>query len=579
MVWNSLLRTYPGLRIVIRRMATTRMQVPDRQIEPIFKSCLKYKNDVCLRDSNGDYTFLGLAKSSKRLSVAITRLTAMRLQERVAVICSNNANLVISQWACWISGQIAVPLNPNYPEAVLEYIFKNSSVALAITTLEHVDKLKNVTQRTKIELLVLDTDITNEAKIGLQVTDEMINPDELNKDLYGQDKDFYNKSDALLMYTSGSMGKPKGALLSFKNIDAQINSVISPWLIKSKDCILNARSLYTTEGITAGLLAPFSVGGSVILVEKFKAAEMWSELLGIKKPSFQSSTNMNFFIGESWMYRRLIDEYETNLKKSGKMEEYIKTNCTQKIRLMISMCAPIPRSIHEKWEAYTGHQLIEVYSITEAGIVSTPTTGTANVFGTVGLPVPSIRMKIIAEDGDTVIAEGDNSGTKILGVTSPVAGTLLIKGDTLARKYWGKTIDNLWTKDGWFRTGDIVSYNRGVYNILGKDNCDIVKSKSYKVSLLQIEAAILDIPSVQDVAAFHYLQDGNSTIAAAVIMKKGKTLDSNFMRSQLLLRFPDYAVPTIFVNAKNIPRNHKGSLVRPDIASLYSQLAKLSLVQ
>ncbi|XP_014284283.1 malonate--CoA ligase ACSF3, mitochondrial isoform X2 [Halyomorpha halys] len=574
MVWYSFLRTRSVFRVAARRLVSTRTPAPERTLEPIFKSCLKYKNEICLRDPSGDYTFLGLAKSSKRLSVAISSLTARVLQQRIAVICSNNAYMVISQWACWTSGQIAVPLNPSYPEAVIEYIFKDADVTLAITTPEHVEKLKNVTQRTKIELLVLDTDVTNEAKIGRQVTDEMINSEELNKDLYGQDQDFYNKSDALLMYTSGSTGKPKGALLSYKNLDAQIKSVISPWSINSKDCVLNVRSLYTTEGITAGLLAPFSVGGRCV-----DAAEIWSELLGIKKPSFQSSTNMNFFIGESWMYRSLIDEYETNLKKSGRMEDYIKTNCTQKIRLMISMCAPVPRSIHEKWEAYTGHQLIEVYSITEAGIVSTPTLGTTNVFGTVGLPVPPVKMRIMAEDGDTVIAEGDNSGTKILGVTSPVAGTLLIKGDTLARKYWGKKIENLWTKDGWFRTGDIVSYNRGVYNILGKDNCDIVKSKSYKVSLLQIEAAILDIPSVKDVAAFHYLQDGNPTIAAAVIMKNGKALDSNFMRSQLLSRFPEYAVPSIFVNAKNIPRNHKGSLVRPDIASLYSQIAKLSLVQ
>lgn len=249
----------------------------------------------------------------------------------------------------------AVPLSINHPSELLEYYINDSDANLILTTPEFEERLRPVADKLKKPLEVIETQNL--------ITKEQLDEDALISQI--PNGSFYKKSPALIMYTSGTTSKPKGVVMSYSNLEAQVASLQNAWNIQSTDTILHSLPLHHVHGVINALLLPLSAGGKVIMLPKFDSDNVWTYLLNVNLPQ---KDRVTCYMGVPTSYHYLIQEYDKLFSKSSQMTEYIKTHCQNKIRLMISGSAPLPQTIFQRWKEITGHKLLERYGMSEIGM-------------------------------------------------------------------------------------------------------------------------------------------------------------------------------------------------------------------
>ncbi|XP_051166103.1 malonate--CoA ligase ACSF3, mitochondrial isoform X2 [Leptopilina boulardi] len=509
--FNSTIRTHKP--VVSRRTqysraainSTTDINQFSNDVVPVFKHATQFGDKTALRDMHGDYTYRGIFLSAKQFANELNKLFGEGQQERVAFLMPNDASYVIVQWACWISGQIAVPLSDQHPPSVLDYYISDADAKVIITTMEYLPLLESVAERSKRRLIVFDDVLRVSAmKVDGKIENKAEHEFENSLDA-GVKGNFYNNSNAMFIYTSGTTSKPKGVVLSHKNLQAQVNSLVTAWNYNNKDIILHTLPLNHMHGIVNLLLCPLYVGARCIMLPRFESSSVWSQLIAI---NLQSSERTNVFMAVPTIYMKLIQDYEQLFSKQSKIREYIYNVCSTKIRLMVSGSAPLPKPIFDRWEKITGHRLLERYGMSETGMtLSNPLDG-ERIPGTVGTPLPGVEVRITKSEAQSgsdtaVLVHGTSEKSNVvLKSSDPVSGDLQIKGPTVFKEYWKRpdVTAKSFTSDGWFKTGDTVQYENGIYKILGRTSIDIIKSGGYKVSALEVETVILGHPDIIDCA-------------------------------------------------------------------------------
>ncbi|XP_034947583.1 malonate--CoA ligase ACSF3, mitochondrial [Chelonus insularis] len=557
-------------------------QPPNNGVIPVFKNAIKYGDKTALRDLQGDYTYRGLFLSSRQFAVELSTLLGGLHQERIAFLMPNDARYVIVQWACWMSGQIAVPLNVSSPSTVLEYYLKDSGARVVITTTENSPILEPICSKSKIRLIVLDDALRILAMKpdGKTANNKNLKNDYDDLEDFGElllKDEFYNNSDAMFVYTSGTTGPPKGVVMTHRNLQSQMNALITAWKWSEKDVILHTLPLNHIHGIVNVLMCPLYVGARCVMLPKFETSSVWSQLLAVNVPNTE---RINMYMAVPTIYMKLIQEYEQLFSKNPKIREYVHTVCSTKIRLMVSGSAPLPKPIFDKWEEITGHRLLERYGMTETGMVlSNPLEG-QRIPGTVGTPLPGVQVRITnpksPDNTPEVLVQGDYQGSKIISKSKPpINGELQVKGESVFREYWNRpeATNKVFTRDKWFKTGDTIKYENGVYSILGRSSVDIIKSGGYKVSALQVETVILGHPDIIDCAVVG-LPDitWGQKVAAVAVTREGKEIVLSQLRDFAKQSLPSYAVPTVLKIVDKIPKNSLGKVNKPNLlAALFPE--------
>lgn len=421
----------------------------------------------------------------------------------------------------------AVPLSSRHPVDLLKYYVGDSDAQIIVTTPEYEAKLKPVAESLGRKVICVDHScIPTESDFN---PNDDYNVVDINQQFStGQ---FYRNSNALILYTSGSTGLPKGTVISHKNIQAQAKCLSEVWQINPKDNILHVLPLNHVHGCVNALLCPLSVGAKVIMHQKFDPTAVWSKLLNINTPT---KHQISVFMAVPTIYSFLIAEYEKAFGNNQRMVEYIREFCSKKLRLMISGSAPLTTNVFNHWHQITGHKLLERYGMTEIGMaLSNPYYMDATrdrVPGYVGgaLPETSVRLindkcivcevkgeygkglwqtpsttdvKFTASQSESIKKQSTNEGTQ---QTDPnqkdVVGEVYIKGPSVFVEYYKKSDETKNAfEDGWFKTGDVAKYENGMFKILGRSNVDIIKTGAYKVSALEIETHLLEHPLIADV--------------------------------------------------------------------------------
>ncbi|XP_046386430.1 malonate--CoA ligase ACSF3, mitochondrial [Ischnura elegans] len=557
----------------------------ENKVLPVFRHAERFASRTAIRDRHGDYTYEGIFLSSNQLAVQITEILRGRQGERVALLCPNDASYVIAQWACWMSGQIVVPLCQDHPLPVMEHYVRDSDVALILAGQEYLELASQLMEKGRQMLVVEDAlrvlarrHGPNRAVSSLAAADEEVDlqPNHILKG--GLDDEFYADSDALIIYTSGTTGPPKGVVLTHSNIQHQAYSLIRSWAWNEKDIILHTLPLHHIHGIINVLLCPLFVGAKCLMLPKFETSQVWSQLLSINMPA---QDRINVFMAVPTIYAKLIEEYDKIFSKNARMKEYIKTVCTQKIRLMVSGSAPLPLPIFDRWEEITGHRLLERYGMSEVGMaLSNPLKGERKP-GFVGTPLPQVQVKIVAstEEGEKVVAEGNEIETRIPpGAKEGDVGELCVRGPTVFRNYWRnrEATNKCLGADGWFKTGDSALYSNGSYKIVGRSSVDIIKTGGYKVSALEIETYLLGHPDIQDcaVVALPDMTWGQK-VAAIVVPRQGKEVILSKLREWSKSRMAHYAIPTVLKCVEHLPRNHMGKVNKKELVKhMFPEKAK-----
>ncbi|KAJ9580782.1 hypothetical protein L9F63_024040, partial [Diploptera punctata] len=427
---------------------------------PIFRQVPQFTDRVALRDRHGDYTYRGLFLSSRQFAGEITNSLEGKRQERVAFLCPNDASYLIVQWACWMSGQIVVPMAQDHPTPIHDLYIKHSEAGLVVTTSEYAHSLQNLANKNGAKLLVIDDALRvlamrPSAKSTLLPPQPAPSPWNEDEQLEaGLEPQFYNESDAMIIYTSGTTGTPKGVVVTHSNIQAQISSLVKAWGWNEKDVVLHTLPLHHIHGIVNVLMCPLVVGGRCVMLPKFEPSRVWSQLLAINMPA---SERINVFMAVPTIYMKLVEEYEHIFTKNQRMQEYIRSVCSQKIRLMVSGSSPLPTPLFEKWEKITGHKLLERYGMTETGMVlSNPLHGERKP-GFVGTPLPGVEVQIaknlLNQDHEVLVQGSETQGTTTLS-TKYTSGELRVKGPNIFKGYWKdpKATKKEFTSDGWFKT-------------------------------------------------------------------------------------------------------------------------------
>jgi malonyl-CoA/methylmalonyl-CoA synthetase len=252
------------------------------------------------------------------------------------------------------------------------------------------------------------------------------------------------------------------------------------------------------------------------------------------------------------IYAKLIAAWEASDR-----QEHLSAGCAQ-MRLMVSGSAALPVTVLKKWQAISGHFLLERYGMTEIGMaLSNPLHGERRA-GFVGQPLPQVEVRLTNEANEPV-----PEGTE---------GEIQVRGATVFREYWQNPEATAKAFCGdWFRTGDLAIVENGSYRILGRLSADILKTGGYKVSALEIEEVLRSHPDIQECAVVGIADlEWGERVAAAIILKPARTLTLDALRAWAKERLAVYKVPTRMVTVMELPRNAMGKVMKPLVVKLFS---------
>ena len=485
--------------------------------------------------ADGVFSYYDLAQAAARVAAELTGGRDDLQERRVAFLVPPSFAYVVVSRGIWLAGAIAVPLAVSHPPAELEHVIRDSGASIVVGGGRQADALGAIAASTgarfirTADLLAGDEDPGS----GLRVARATRRPD---PDL-GPNADLTPGRRAMILYTSGTTGRPKGVVITHANYAAQIASLIEAWEWTAGDRALLVLPLHHVHGIVNVLGCALAAGAACEILPQFDPETAWERL---------ASGEISVFSAVPTIYRRLIQSFDA----APPARQRIRAAGCRRVRLMMSGSAALPVQTLERWREISGHTLLERYGMTETGmILSNPLHGERRP-GFVGTPLPGVEIRI-------------------------VDGEIDVRGPGVFSEYWNRpdeTRDAF--RDGWFRTGDVAFVadeadpstplgTGGAVRLLGRTSVDIIKTGGYKVSALEIEEVIRDHPAVADCAVVGVPdEEWGERVSASVELREGASLTLDELQSWTKARLAPYKVPKELHAVPALPRNAMGKVIK-----------------
>lgn len=478
-----------------------------------------------LVDKAGSYTYQKLLQASSEVASTLLAGKNDLHEARVAFLVPPSFEYTAILWGIWRAGGVAVPLCITHPEPELEYVITDADAEILIVHPAHLKRLAPLIKK-HARRFIRSTDL-----FKIETASSLPNIESVRR--------------AMILYTSGTTGKPKGVVTTHANICAQIKTLVDFWEWRETDRTLGVLPLHHVHGIINILSCALWSGACCELLEKFDADETWSLFI---------ERDYTLFMAVPTVYVKLIDAWE---KATPEMQINMSEACA-KMRLIVSGSAALPVNIFNKWKSITGHTFLERYGMTEIGMgISNPLHGERRP-GYIGLPLPGVSVRLVDDDNQIIQTEGK-------------PGEILIRGDNVFKEYWRRQQETQKAfLDGWFLTGDTAVVEDGYYRILGRNSVDIIKTGGYKVSALEIEETLRTHPDINECAVVGIADEvWGERVAAAVILKNGRLISLLELRKWAKSRIASYKVPRELLLVENLPRNAMGKVTKPDVKKLF----------
>ena len=450
--------------------------------------------------------------------------------DRLAVQIAKSPEALAVYAGCAAAGVIFLPLNTAYTAAEISYFVENAEAKLLLCDAANEAALTPVAAAAGAKLMTLNADGSGGfADLAAGQSDEFAPVDRAEDDL------------AAFLYTSGTTGRSKGAMLTHANLLSNSETLKDYWRFTGDDVLLHALPIFHTHGLFVATNIMALAGGAMIFLGKFDAAEMIRLM--------PQATSM---MGVPTFYTRLLDD-----------ERFTK-GLTAHMRLFVSGSAPLLADTHRQFETRTGHRILERYGMTETNMnTSNPYDGERRA-GTVGFPLPGVELKVTDPETGADLPQGE-------------VGVIEVRGPNVFKGYWRmpeKTKEEL-REDGFFITGDLgLVDDRGYVQIVGRGK-DLIISGGYNIYPKEVELALDEQPGVLEsavVAAPH--PDFGESPVGVLVAEPGATLDLDAIAAAIGETLARFKQPKKLVVLDELPRNTMGkvqkNVLRDQFADLFT---------
>ncbi len=450
-------------------------------------------------------SYAELERAAAAMSIALAKRGVVR-GDRVSFLAEKSLLVVILAHACLRLGAVLHPLNTSYTDAEISGLLADAEPRLLVGETAGAERLAPLATAAGAGFATLDDLCMPVPGMPLPVAD-----------VAGHDT-------AAILDTSGTTGKPKGAMITHANLAESARALAKVWRITPGDKLLHALPVFHAHGLLTALNTMLVAGGEVLFLPRFEAREVIAAL-----PS------ASVMMGVPTFYARLLKEPDI-------------ADAMQRMRVLISGSAPLPLELSEQFKRATGHRLIERYGSTEAAIITAVPPGTDDRTGCVGWPLPGIELRLIQ-------AEGRRAERGI--------GVLETRGHNVFSGYWRNPAADLeaFVDGGWFNTGDIAEIDAiGCVRLLGREK-ELIITGGLNVYPKEVESVLDTLPGIETSAVFGVPHpDFGEAVVAAIETRAGAVFDETAAIGAARVRLAAYKAPKRIVAVAEIPRNRMGKV-------------------
>lgn len=449
--------------------------------------------------------------------------------DRVAVQTEKSSETLIFYVACLRLGAVYLPLNSAYTAAEIGYFLVDAAPCLFVCDPARLAELEPVAKSCNVDR-VLTLDKKGKGSLTALV-------DDASSEF--KDRELAEDALAAILYTSGTTGRSKGAMLTRGNVASNAETLAKLWRFTSSDTLLHALPIFHTHGLFVATNVSLVAGSSMQLLPKFDPEAVLSCL--------ESASVM---MGVPTFYSRLISTPEFTRESVAHM------------RLFVSGSAPLSAQTHREFSDRTGHVILERYGMTETNMnTSNPYDGERRP-GTVGLALPGVDLQIADPDTGTPLAQGE-------------VGSIELKGPNVFKGYWHnpEKTKSEFRADGYFITGDLGRIDvDGYVSILGRAK-DLVISGGYNIYPAEVEVVINALPDVVESAVIGVPHsDLGEGVTAIIVLRPGATLDEAAITAELSKTLARFKVPRRVIVTDDLPRNAMGKVQKAALRQSYADL-------
>ncbi|HEY2635686.1 MAG TPA: AMP-binding protein [Steroidobacteraceae bacterium] len=473
--------------------------------------------------------YASLREQSGRFSAALMRRGVLP-GDRIAVQVDKSVEAVLLYVACLRMGAVFVPINPaNTPNEVSYFLHDSNPKVAVIRPADHA-LLEPHAVRAGISHLETLGD-QGEGSLAAAVRESAEDPG----------LPWRHDADALaaIVYTSGTTGRSKGAMLSRANLASNAAALAEAWRFSSRDVLLHTLPLFHVHGLFAAINTVLASASSLVLMPKFDAASALKHL-----------PQATVMMGVPTHYTRLLQQAGLNRE------------VTAGVRLFVSGSAPLLMETHREFLQRTGHSILERYGMTETLMnTSNPYDGVRKA-GSVGKPLPGIAVRVTGTSG---AAEPNADGT----------GAIEVAGPNVFAGYWQdpEKTRGEFTADGWFKTGDLGRIDRdGYLHIAGRAK-DLVISGGYNVYPKEVEMELDALSGVLESAVFGISHpDFGEAVTAVIVPQACAALSEADIINSLQTRLARYKIPKRVLIVDELPRNTMGKVQKNVLRTVHASL-------
>ncbi|OGS51746.1 MAG: hypothetical protein A3J79_08120 [Elusimicrobia bacterium RIFOXYB2_FULL_62_6] len=511
-------------------------------------TALKHPGDTAFTDEKRRMSYGELLRNTDRAADMFWQ-SGVRKGDAVAIVLRNSMEFVIAYFALSKLGAVSVPINYLVTkESEIQYMLESSRCKGVVTSREHIKPYLHLKRRLHSLKFIMSTDFTaDESVINFwQYLRHAHYPREAGRALAGE------HDVATILYTSGTTGHPKGVLLTHRNMLENSRAAIRSLHPTRKDVFLALLPMFHTLSWTGNVVTPILLGAKTYIVGNITPPKPWLLAMGRE--------GVSIMIAVPQIYGVLAKEAK------GFKKFFLKFWCLRKARLCLSGAAPLSHSIKEHFERVFGIPILEGYGLTETSPVVTLSLPKQKKHGSVGKAVPGVKISIIDERGGHLKCGEE--------------GEICVWGPNITQGYHENpaATEELFTRDGWMKTGDIGVLDEEGFLFIRDRKKDMVIVKGLKVFPAQIEQLISAHPKVQEAAVIGIPDDaGNETMKCFCVPKKDMAVDKAEIMRFIKASMDAYKRPREVEIVDTLPKNTLQKVLKREL--LRTELEKRTRIK